>query len=58
MSNSDKFKSTVSKVKGEVKDQLGNATDNHDMQAEGKADKAKGGLQDKIGDLKDTFSGK
>lgn len=49
---SDKIKGGVSKVKGEVKDQVGNATDNPRLQAEGKKDKLKGEVQDKIGDLK------
>jgi uncharacterized protein YjbJ (UPF0337 family) len=50
---SDKIKSGVSKVKGEVKDQIGNATDNPRLQAEGKKDKLKGEVQEKIGELKD-----
>ena len=49
---SDKIKAGVSKTKGEIKDQIGNATDNPDLQAEGKLDKLKGGIQDKVGDLK------
>lgn len=49
---SDKIKGGISKAKGELKDQVGNATDNPSMQAEGKMDKMKGKAQDKIGDLK------
>lgn len=49
---SDKIKAGVSKAKGEVKDQIGNATDNPRLQAEGKKDKLKGEVQEKIGDLK------
>lgn len=55
---SDKVKSAVNKVKGEVKDQIGNATNDTSMQAEGKVDKAKGTIQDKIGDIKEKFSDK
>ena len=33
---SDKVKGTVSKVKGEIKDQIGNAIDNPKLQAKGK----------------------
>ncbi|PLT31401.1 CsbD family protein [Peribacillus deserti] len=55
---SDKLKGAVSKVKGEFKDQVGNATNDRDMQAEGKAHKAKGTLQDTVGDLKNTFTDK
>ncbi len=37
----DKIKGNVSKAKGEVKDQVGNATNNRDLQREGKAEKTK-----------------
>lgn len=50
---SDKLKAGVNKAKGEVKDQIGNATNNAKLQAEGKLDKAKGEAQEKIADLKD-----
>lgn len=53
---SDKIKSAVSKTKGEIKDQIGNATDNTQLQAEGKADKLKGDAQEKIGEIKDLFN--
>lgn len=54
MSNSasDKIKAGVNKAKGEIKDQVGNATDDKSLQAEGKMDKAKGAVQDKIADVK------
>lgn len=52
---SDKTKGTVNKVKGEVKDQVGNATNNQKLQAEGKIDKVKGKTQEKIGEVKDGF---
>ncbi|ASA24636.1 CsbD family protein [Paenibacillus donghaensis] len=50
---SDKIKGGVNKAKGEVKDQIGNATNNKSLQAEGKKDKLKGEVQQKIGELKD-----
>lgn len=50
---SDKAKSTVSKVKGEAKDQMGNAKGDKDMQSEGKKDKTKGNLQDIAGKFKE-----
>lgn len=54
MSNlSDKVKSTVNKVKGETKDQVGNAKNDPGLQAEGKLDKLKGEVQEGIGKLKD-----
>lgn len=49
----DKIKGGISKAKGEVKDQIGNATDNASLQAEGKADKVKGAVQQKVGEFKD-----
>jgi uncharacterized protein YjbJ (UPF0337 family) len=52
---SDKIKGTVSKIKGEMKDQIGNATDNLSLQAEGKMDKIKGVIQGKIGDFKEKI---
>jgi len=54
--SSDKIKGAVNKVKGEMKDQVGNATNNTSLQAEGKMDKLKGKAQDKIGNMKDRFS--
>lgn len=44
MSNliSDKIKVGVNKVKGEVKDQIGNVINNRFFQVEGKKDKVKG----------------
>lgn len=53
--NSDKFKGIVNKVKGEAKDQFGNATDDPMLQAEGKLDKLKGEAQQEIGEFKDRF---
>lgn len=52
---SDKVKSTVSKTKGELKDQIGNATNDVSLQAEGKLDKLKGKAQEKMGELKERF---
>ncbi|WP_416144034.1 CsbD family protein [Planococcus koreensis] len=52
----DKLKGAVSKGKGELKDQVGNATDDSRLQAEGKKDKAKGDIQDKVGDFKKDFN--
>ena len=53
---SDKLKGAVSKGKGEFKDQVGNATDNPNMQAEGKSDKTKGKFQDTVGKVKDSLN--
>lgn len=56
--NSDKAKSTVSKVKGEVKEQVGNLTDNKKMQGSGKKDKVKGSVQEASGDAKNEAAEK
>lgn len=48
----DKLKGAVSKGKGELKDQVGNAKDDSSLQAEGKKDKAKGEFQDSVGEFK------
>ncbi|WP_342542653.1 CsbD family protein [Paenisporosarcina sp. FSL H8-0542] len=53
---SDKLKGEVNKAKGELKDHIGNATDNTSLQAEGKFDKAKGAVQEKIGETKDRHT--
>ncbi|PYZ98967.1 CsbD family protein [Alteribacter lacisalsi] len=50
---SDKVKGGVNKSKGEVKDQVGNATNNSDMQKEGKKDKVKGKFQETTGKVKE-----
>ncbi|KAB2495482.1 CsbD family protein [Priestia endophytica] len=50
---SEKVKSAVNKVKGETKDQVGNATNDRRMQNEGKKDKLKGDVQKEIGKVKD-----
>ncbi|MCQ6562384.1 CsbD family protein [Paenibacillus mendelii] len=53
---SDKVKGKVSKLKGEVKDQVGNATGNHSLQFEGKKDKLKGEFQENVGEAKEKLS--
>lgn len=55
---SDKVKGAVNKGKGELKDQVGNATNDHQKQAEGKFDKAKGNVQDSVGDIKNKTEDK
>jgi uncharacterized protein YjbJ (UPF0337 family) len=37
---------------------VGNATNNRDLQREGKAEKTKGNAQKAVGETKDTFSNK
>lgn len=52
---SDKVKGTVNKIKGETKDQIGNASNDASLQAEGKFDKIKGEVQQKVGEMKQNF---
>ncbi|MDV6379404.1 CsbD family protein [Sporosarcina sp. GW1-11] len=52
----DKLKGLGNKIKGSVKDVVGDVTNNAKMQVEGKLDKAKGEIQQKIGKAKEHFS--
>jgi uncharacterized protein YjbJ (UPF0337 family) len=47
-------KGAAGKVKGVIKDIVGKMTGNKKMQAEGKVDKAKGGVRNVAGDVKDA----
>jgi uncharacterized protein YjbJ (UPF0337 family) len=51
---SDKVKNAVQSAKGDVKDDVGRATGDRSMQAEGKADKAAGSLKQAGENLKDA----
>ena len=55
MSDSDKFKNATDSKLGEVKEKLGDATGNEDMQAEGKSDQAKADLKQAGEKVKDVF---
>ncbi len=54
----DKTKAAGNKVAGETKDTVGKATGNKSLQAEGKAQKAKGAAQDVSGDIKGALGNK
>ena len=51
----DKIKNTAQDVKGEVKEHVGKATDNEQMEAEGHADQTKADLKDAGEKVKDAF---
>jgi uncharacterized protein YjbJ (UPF0337 family) len=51
----DKAKDKAQAAKGDVKDKVGGATDDRSMQAEGKADKAKGNLKQAGEKVKDAI---
>lgn len=55
MSAGDKIKAAADKVTGQVKETVGQATDNDKLVAEGKADQAKGTIRDKVEDVKEMF---
>ncbi|MBU0779415.1 CsbD family protein [Loktanella salsilacus] len=48
----DKMKAAGNKAAGSVKEAIGDATDNERLEAEGKAQKAKGAVQDVTGTVK------
>ena len=54
----DDLKGLGNKLKGEAKEQVGNATNDPKLQAEGKLDKLKGSVQEKVADVKETLSNK
>ena len=51
----DKIENAKDKVVGKAKDATGDATDDKDMQAEGKAQETKGNLKSAGEDVKDAF---
>lgn len=50
----DEVKGVGKQVKGSVKDAVGGLTGNEKLQAEGKADKVVGKVQQKVGEAKDA----
>ena len=54
-STKDKIKGAIDETTGKIKEQLGHATDNTDLQDEGTAEKTGGKVQGKIGDIKKVF---
>ncbi|MGY1639949.1 CsbD family protein [Geodermatophilus sp. SYSU D00703] len=55
MSGVDKAKNKVEELSGRGKEAVGDATDNRDLQAEGKADKVSGNLKQAGEKVKDAF---
>lgn len=50
----DTFENKAETVKGQIKENLGKVTDDHDLEAEGKRDQASGKLRDAADDAKDV----
>ena len=55
MGADDKLKNTSQNLKGEWKERVGDALDDEDMQAEGKADQTKADLKQAGEKVKDAF---
>ncbi|WP_167045623.1 CsbD family protein [Salinibacterium sp. ZJ454] len=51
----DKAKNAAEKATGKMKEAVGDATDNPDMEAEGKADQTKANLKQAGENVKDAF---
>jgi uncharacterized protein YjbJ (UPF0337 family) len=50
-STTDKIKGTLLEVKGDVKDKVGQLTNNPNLEAEGKIEKLGGKVQKKVGQI-------
>jgi uncharacterized protein YjbJ (UPF0337 family) len=55
MSTQDKAKNAAEKGAGKIKEQLGKATNDESLEAEGQRDQAKGDLKDAGEKVKDAF---
>ena len=55
MATEDKAAHKATEVKGKVKEGVGQATDNPDLEAEGQTDQAKGNLKQAGDKVKDAF---
>ncbi|GMA34133.1 MULTISPECIES: CsbD family protein [Demequina] len=58
MSNTDRLSNAAEDAKGKIKETFGKATDDEQLEAEGKTDQAKAGLKDKVEDVKDKVAEK
>ena len=54
----DRIAGTAKQAKGAVKEMAGKVTGDAKLQAEGKADKTAGKVQNAVGGIKDTLRGK
>ncbi|WP_112249215.1 CsbD family protein [Kribbella monticola] len=57
MGAGDKMKNTADKLKGDAKEKIGDATDNEDLQAEGRVEESKADLKQATEKAKDAFKG-
>ena len=54
-STKDKVAGKVHEVKGELKEKVGKATNNPDLESQGQAEKIGGKVQKKVGDIEKVF---
>ncbi len=54
-STKDKIEGAVHKAKGAVKEKVGHATNNPNLEAEGQDEKVGGKIQKKVGDIEKVF---
>ena len=54
----DRIKGSANQAKGAIKEAVGKATGDSKLQADGKADKVAGKIQNAVGGIKDTLRGK
>lgn len=54
MGTEDRVNNALQDTKGKVKEGVGSATDNEQLEAEGKMDQAKAAVKDKVEDVKDS----
>ena len=54
----DRIAGSAKQLKGSVKETVGKAVGDSKLEAEGKADKAEGKIQNFVGGIKDTLRGK
>ena len=54
----DRTEGAAKNLGGKIKEQVGKVTGDSKTEAEGKADQAKGKIQNTIGGIKDTLKGK
>jgi uncharacterized protein YjbJ (UPF0337 family) len=54
-STKDKIEGSAHDAKGTLKEKIGHATNNPDLEAEGQGEKVGGKIQKKVGDIKKVF---
>ncbi|MDE0572892.1 CsbD family protein [Demequina sp. B12] len=58
MSNSDRLSNAADDAKGKIKEGFGKATDDEQLEADGKWDQTKADAKDKVEDVKDAVAEK